>query len=92
MYKCRIFTKDLKVVQDVKDYSINQNNKFTFVADGTSKEYTLDDTEYIIIPTHEFTKMIDKIKGNKKNQSEVKPKKGKRASLGILDEHINKPE
>lgn len=81
-YVCRIFAKDIQALQDVKEYSLVDKN-FKFVSDEKGKEYSLEDTEYVVIPTDVFKNMIDSIhaNGEKSKNTNSKTKKNTKADV-----------
>ena len=70
-YLCRVFAKDVQALQDIKKYTIEEK-EFKFVSDDGNKLYTLEDTEYVVVPTNVFKEMIDTIYVNSQKTKKYK--------------------
>jgi hypothetical protein len=91
-YACRIFTNDRQIIQDVNEYKI-AGKDIKFVVDGSNNEYTLDDTQYVVVPTETLKQMIEQFNVNSQITKEfTKSKRGNRATLDTFDESMNAPE
>lgn len=92
-YVCRIFTKDVKALQDVKDYKILDKD-IAFIANNKDTNYMIDETEYVVIPTVVFKEMLDKIYSNGVNakSSSTTKKNKKNSKADDFTQYMNAPE